>query len=220
MPADAFRFKQFLIRQDRCAMKVGTDGVLLGAWAGEGRSRRILDVGTGSGLVALILAQRNPEAEVHALDIDEVAARQAAENASASPFAHRIKVFPCPFAAYAVSTPWKYELIVSNPPYHTEKLKSPNEKRAAARHDEGLPLDELLNGASALLAPGGRLALVLPALREGKLRALGLACGLKIVRRALVATVPTKPPKRILVELSADFSLPCRDEAWAIQAPG
>ena len=114
-----FRFKQFTVRHDRCAMKVGTDGCLLGAWADVSGARRIADVGTGSGLVALMLAQRNTDARIDALDIDRDACLQAAENVSASPFAARIRVLRTDFRTYAATAPPAYDRIVSNPPYLT-----------------------------------------------------------------------------------------------------
>ena len=132
-------------------MKVGTDGCLLGAWAGVSGARRIADVGTGSGLVALMLAQRNTDARIDALDIDRDACLQAAENVSASPFAARIRVLRTDFRMYAAMAPPAYDLIVSNPPYFDESLKCPDAGRRMARHSDTLPMGELLSVAAALL---------------------------------------------------------------------
>ena len=117
MPNQYFQFKQFTIEQSDCAMKVGTDGVLLGAWAPVDNARRILDVGTGTGLIALQLAQRQPLAMIDAIEIDAQAASQAQRNVQASPWADRVKIICQDFKCYSSSQP--YHLIVSNPPYIT-----------------------------------------------------------------------------------------------------
>ena len=136
-----FRFKQFAVRQDRCPMKVGTDGVLLGAWA-EVRpgDRRMLDVGTGTGLIALMLAQRSA-AWITAVDIDVECATQAAENFAASPWADRLDAVSVAVQRYDPVE--KFDLIVSNPPYYVDSLLSPDEGRNTARHAAGLPFGEL-----------------------------------------------------------------------------
>ena len=155
-----FRFKQFAVRQDRCPMKVGTDGVLLGAWA-EVRpgDRRMLDVGTGTGLIALMLAQRSA-AWITAVDIDVECATQAAENFAASPWADRLDAVSVAVQRYDPVE--KFDLIVSNPPYYVDSLLSPDEGRNTARHAAGLPFGELAAAVVRLLSPGGRFALVLP----------------------------------------------------------
>lgn len=159
-----FRFKQFAVRQDRCPMKVGTDGVLLGAWA-EVRpgDRRMLDVGTGTGLIALMLAQRSA-AWITAVDIDVECATQAAENFAASPWADRLDAVSVAVQRYDPVE--KFDLIVSNPPYYVDSLLSPDEGRNTARHAAGLPFGELAAAVVRLLSPGGRFALVLPPRRD------------------------------------------------------
>lgn len=139
-----FRFKQFAVRQDRCPMKVGTDGVLLGAWA-EVRpgDRRMLDVGTGTGLIALMLAQRSA-AWITAVDIDVECATQAAENFAASPWADRLDAVSVAVQRYDPVE--KFDLIVSNPPYYVDSLLSPDEGRNTARHAAGLPFGEACGG--------------------------------------------------------------------------
>ena len=202
-----FRFKQFTVRHDRCAMKVGTDGCLLGAWADVSGARRIADVGTGSGLIALMLAQRNTDARIDAVDIDRDACLQAAENVAASPFASRIRILRCDFRTYAATAPPAYDRIVSNPPYFDESLKCPEAKRRTARHSDTLPIAELLSVAAALLTDGGRLALILPyAQRESVLR-LAEARALHLVRETHVVPVEGASPKRLLAELARHPSL-------------
>ena len=137
-----FKFKQFTIWHDKCAMKVGTDGALLGAWAAPKEARNILDIGTGTGLVALMLAQRC-QAFIDAIDIDADACLQAEENVARSPFADRIRVHCCALNDFHPSAPSHYDLIVSNPPYFHQALKCPDPKRNRARHTDTLSLEEL-----------------------------------------------------------------------------
>ena len=154
-----FRFKQFAVRQDRCPMKVGTDGVLLGAWAPVLPSdRRVLDIGTGTGLIALMMAQRMPQARIAGVDIDDVS--QARENADASPWGARLEFHRCPVQEFAAGG--AFDLIVSNPPYFVGSLTCPDAGRTAARHAVHLPFEALRDAVLRLLAPGGRFALILP----------------------------------------------------------
>ena len=160
MGSDSFRFRQFELRQDRCAMKVGTDGTLLGAWAlmpGEA-SGRVLDIGTGTGLIALMMAQRYPEAEVTAIDIDAGAVSQARENVAASPFARRVTVMEMALQQMGETSPVadqpssRYDAIVCNPPFFVNSLVCPDARRTAARHASSLPLTDLAAAASVLLS--------------------------------------------------------------------
>ena len=179
-------------------MKVGTDGVLLGAWAGVRPSdRRMLDIGTGTGLIALMLAQRAPEAHVTGVDIDDVA--QARENADASPWGDRVAFERC--AVQEFSTPELFDLIVSNPPFFVDSLTCPDEGRTAARHAVHLPFDELRDAVLRLLAPAGRFAVILPTPEAA--RFLSVCAGrLALTRRTDVRTTPRHPAKRALMEFS------------------
>lgn len=198
-----FRFKRFTIRHDKCAMKVGTDAVLLGAWADTSHCRSILDIGTGTGIIALMLAQRSL-AEIDAIDIDKEACVQATENVSASPFVGRIKVIHASCADFAASNRQKrYDLIISNPPYFINSLKCPDNKRTVARHTDTLLLSDLIREAVALLSPSGRIALVLPYERLEEVEELASTNHLYIGRQTDVIPIPGSPPKRLLVELSA-----------------
>ncbi|MDR1403908.1 MAG: methyltransferase [Tannerellaceae bacterium] len=208
MANDYFQFKQFNIQQSKCAMKTGTDGVLLGAWVSVESCHTLLDVGTGTGVIALMLAQRS-RAVIDAIDIDGDAAGQAAENISSSAFAGRIQVYHTSFEEYAGKTSGRYDLIVSNPPYFAESLKSPDMKKNLARHSDTLPLSSLLSGSKSLLAPDGRIALVFPCLREKELIETILENKLNMVRKTEVIPVPKASPKRLLIELSANLSAPC-----------
>ena len=139
-----FRFKQFTIHQERCAMKVGTDGVLLGAWAEGGKA--ILDIGTGTGLIACMMAQRFPDATVQAIEIDEAACQQARENVTASPFLDRIFITNTSLQEFVSELPQhqqQYDCIVCNPPYFVNSMKAPDSQRSIARHTDTLPSPHL-----------------------------------------------------------------------------
>lgn len=202
-----FSFKQFTVWHDQCAMKVGTDGALLGAWATvNANDRFLLDIGTGSGLIALMLAQRS-EALIDAIDIDAPACRQATENVARSPFSGRIEVHHCPLSDYLPEAR-KYDLIVSNPPYFIQSLKCPDTTRSQARHADSLSLPELLRGSLRLLAPTGRLALVLPFDQRTILLEEAEQVGLHAYRETQVSTRQGMPPKRLLIELGPETVIP------------
>lgn len=201
-----FQFKQFIIRHDKCAMKVGTDGVLLGAWANTGLCRSILDVGTGTGLIALMLAQRST-ALIDAIDIDADACTQAVENATDSPFAGRIRVVNTPLADYTAGCQTRYDLIMSNPPYFSDSLKCPNGKRSIARHTDALPLPELIKDCCQLLAPNGRIALILPSDQSERLLSIARLNNLYLCRRTDVLPLPDTPPRRMLIELASNQTI-------------
>ena len=194
---DSFSFKQFTVRQDRTAMKVGTDGVLLGAWARGGQ--RVLDVGCGTGVVALMMAQRFPEAEVTGIDIDRDASEQARQNACESPFAERVKVFNESLQSFGKEHCCKFDSIVCNPPFFARSLGSPDRQRSLARHDSSLPLSDLFRYAARLLTAEGEMSLVLPFDRLADARAEAVFAGLYEVRLCRVSTVEGKAPKRVLV---------------------
>ena len=205
-----FVFKQFGICQDKCAMKVGTDGVLLGAWAPGGK--RILDVGTGTGLIALMMAQRCPGARVLGIDIDADACRQALDNVRSSPFADRVEVRHCRFQDLAVGLPGDrgqncespagYDAIVSNPPFFVNSMKNPDSKRALARHADTLPFSELMASASRLLTEDGILSVIVPVEVEQMLTDEAYFKGLVVIERCAVKTVSRKQPKRVLLSFA------------------
>lgn len=164
MPNDFFQFKQFRIDQADCAQKVSTDACLLGAAADLAGATRILDLGTGTGLLALMAAQRAPHAEIEAIEIDLEAAAQAAANVAASPWAGRIRVQPLSLASYAASLPPSFSHIICNPPFFRRSLVPPDAARATARHagDSSLTFGEIVAFAAAHLLPGGTLTVLLP----------------------------------------------------------
>lgn len=180
-------------------MKVGTDGVLLGAWASVRESDRwVLDIGTGTGLIALMLAQRAPQAQVVGIDVAEIAEAQA--NAAASPWAARITMVRQPVQEFAPAE--GFDLVVSNPPFFAESLTSPDAGRTTARHTVRLSFEELRDAAVRLLKPGGRFAVVLPA--DAATRFIALCSGsLPLIRRTDVRTTPRRPAKRTLLEFAS-----------------
>lgn len=200
MSSPVFRFRQFEVWHDRCAMKVGTDGVLLGAWSAIENSRRILDIGTGSGLVALMAAQRATEARIVAVEIDEDACRQARENVGRSPFAERIEVLQGDIRNFQSEE--LFDSILCNPPFFTEDTLPDDPQRALARNSSLLRFDELIMAATRLLSTDGVFHVVLPYLLSNKFENQAFINGLKLKRKCLVRTVERKTPKRVLLSFS------------------
>jgi len=159
MASNYFSFKQFTIHQEKAAFKVGTDGVLLGASADISGARRILDIGTGTGLIALMLAQRC-DAEILALEPDSDSYNQCCENVGRSRWNDRIRVENTALQSFIYSE--KFDLIITNPPFFTDSLKNPDPRKSASRHNDSLTNLELLKGASRLMADGGRLQVIMP----------------------------------------------------------
>lgn len=196
-----FRFKRFLVCQPRSAMKVGTDGVLLGAWAHlNEHHRRVLDIGTGTGLVALMVAQRTESwgAEVVGVEIDAPSAEDAADNFRSSEWAARLSVVECAVQEYAPTE--KFDHIISNPPYFVNSLLSPDSSRTTARHTTSLSFEELARAAGRLLSSQGVLSLVLPYDAVGDMILAAVRVGLFLVRREDVRSKPTSAPLRSLLE--------------------
>lgn len=203
MSNEYFKFKQFTVYHDRCAMKVGTDGVLLGAWAPTGS--RILDIGTGTGLISLMLAQRCGDSLIDAIEIDEDAALQARDNADSSDFGKRINIFHTSLQDFTQNCIEKgnlYDSIVSNPPFYTEDTACPESKRHSARHTESLSYNDLCRCASQLLAKGGSFSVIVPSTAKDNISFEAGMNGLFIKNICHVRTVPRKVPKRIMITFS------------------
>ena len=222
MASACFRFKQFTVWHDRCAMKVGTDGVLLGAWCPVGELRslgvpelrslgveefrtsgvptKVLDAGTGSGLIALMLAQRIQGAQITAIDIDAGAVEQAKYNFGVSPWSDRLECHQQ--ALQELEGEGIYDLIVSNPPYFQDSLKNPDSQRAMARHTDTLSYEELLEHSARLLTQEGIIALVLPIEAEQQIITLAQSLGLYPTHITHVYPKPGKAAKRILIAFS------------------
>lgn len=196
MPGEYFQFKQFRVHQDRCAMKVGTDAVLLGAWVKIENSATILDIGTGSGVIALMLAQRSEKAKITAIDIDEPAITQAAENVNTSPFASKISVRHCSLQDLAKNSDRKYDLIVTNPPYFVDSLKNNDVNRSKARHTETLSHSELIEGVKQLLDSKGKFCLILPRNEALLFREAAQLKGLYLSRLLKIYTTKNKESEK------------------------
>lgn len=199
MSNDYFQFRQFVVHQQRCAMKVGTDGTLLGAWAAAPSGQcRILDIGTGTGLIALMMAQRFPEAEVTGVDIDEDAVTQAVENVSLSPFSERIRICHLDILNFADTI--GFDAIVSNPPYFVDSLACPDDQRTIARHAVSLTYEQLMHQVYRLLKDEGRFSVVVPSDCRAIIEAAACLEGFFTTRVCLIKTTPRKQPKRQLIE--------------------
>lgn len=194
-----FRFKQFIVKHDKCAFKIGTDGVLIGAWTEVEDANSVLDIGTGTGLIALMIAQKS-NIFIDALDIDMNSYEQAKENFESSRWSYRLKCIEMAFQDYSKHTNKTYDLIVSNPPYFINSPKSNVDARSTARHmDESLSPEDLASGVYALLNENGRFNVILP-LREGNLfTAVAEKSGLFCKRLVRVYTKPDKAEKRLLM---------------------
>jgi tRNA1Val (adenine37-N6)-methyltransferase len=194
-----FRFKQFSVKHDRCAHKVGTDGVLLGAWTNIQNANRILDVGTGSGVIALMMAQRSStNTHIDAIDISINDCEQAKENVSTSPWPKKVLIKNIALQEFK-SQP--YDLIVSNPPFFIDSAKPPAEERTRARHTESLPPEELLIHAKYLLTAQGKLCIILPVTEAQNFIAISESSGWHCTRLCEFRARTTKPVERILLQL-------------------
>jgi tRNA1Val (adenine37-N6)-methyltransferase len=202
-----FYFKQFAIHQDRCTMKVGTDGVLLGAWADTSRVKSALDIGTGSGVIAIMLGQRAPEATIHAVEIDEEACAQAQENMQNAPWADRLTAFHTPIQDFAKEHAQTYDLIVSNPPFFSGGTFSNNQNRMSVRHTIKLPHGDLLAAVRTLLADEGRFCVILPFIEGLRFQELAKSYHLYCTKITEVKPKADKPVERLLMQFERDARL-------------
>lgn len=203
----AFQFKQFSLEQDRCAMKVGTDGVLLGAWAPiEHNPFSVLDIGAGTGLIALMLAQRSFAEQIDALEIDEEAYEQAVDNFENSPWGDRLFCFHAGLDEFVEEPEDEYDLIVCNPPFYTEDYKTENQQRDLARFADAMPFEELVEAAALLLSENGIFSVIIPFKEESKFIALADDVDLFPIKITRVKGTPTAEIKRSLIAFSRNDS--------------
>ena len=199
MPNNYFRFKQFIINQEKSVFKVGTDGVLLGACANLSEGGKILDVGTGTGLIAIMIAQRS-NADIVAIEPDENSYLEACDNVERSKWSNRIKIENAGFQKYSAGKKEKFDIIISNPPYFRDSLRNPNEIKSAARHAYSLTSSEILEGANNLLKSDGSLQVILPyaegTLFIAKASQYGFYCNLIIK----IKPVPGGEIKRLILK--------------------
>lgn len=198
MSKDIFHFKQFSVCQKRSAMKVGTDGVLLGAWASGGAT--ILDIGTGTGLIAMMMAQRFSDATVTAIEIDDEATQEAKENVEASPFSSRISVSHTALQDFQPSQ--RFDAIVCNPPFFTEDLHSPDKRRATARHCDTLSYAELAENVARLMTPEGKFSVIIPTDHSRAFITAARASNLFTTKELQIVTSQKHRSKRTLIEFS------------------
>ena len=193
-----FRFKQFEVEQRQSAMKVGTDGVLLGAWCDTGNAHRVLDIGSGTGLIALMIAQRNQEATIDAVEIDKNSAEEASRNFHRSQWADRLNSICKDILLF--NAIYSYDLIVSNPPFFKTGESAPDIRRATARHCSALPFEALFAKAASLLSPDGAFAIIAPSEVKTDIEFCAGECNFWLKRRTSVISKPGKPVMRYLWE--------------------
>ncbi len=198
-----FQFKQFSVNQDRCAMKIGTDSVLLGAWSPIPENVfSVLDVGAGTGIIALMIAQRSFAEQIDALEIDEDAYEQAVENFENSPWSDRLFCFHAGLDEFVEEPEDEYDLIISNPPFYSENYSSGDEKRDQARFNDAMPFEELIEAAALLLSENGIFSVIIPYKEEEKFIALAKECELFLMKITRVKGTPTTEIKRSLLAFS------------------
>ncbi len=202
--AKPFYFKQFVIHQERCTMKIGTDGVLLGAWVDVSGVATALDIGTGTGVIAIMLAQRNQVAQIHAVEVDQNAFEQAAENMANTPWYARLTVFHQAVQQYATSTDNKYDLIVSNPPFFTGGTFSQYQEKNSVRHTVKLPHGDLLSAVRTLLRDTGRFCVVLPYIEGLRFEELAKHYNLYCTKITEVHPKKEKPIERLLMQFEKE----------------
>ena len=203
--SEVFQFKQFSVDQSGCAMKINTDGVLLGAFVEADQPENILDIGTGTGVIALMLAQRFANAMINAVEIDQSAAKTAGRNLTNSPFAERLAVYPLGFEQFFDQHPdKKYDLIVSNPPFYINSLKSPRANKELAKHTDEDFFKNLINYISRHLAIDGLLYLILPLETAELVKQLAKSNKLYIKRIIKIYSYKESAPHREVVVLSLD----------------
>jgi tRNA1Val (adenine37-N6)-methyltransferase len=210
--AKPFQFKQFDIHQDKCMMKVGTDGVLLGAWADVKDVHSILDIGTGSGVIAIMLGQRSETARIDGLEIDDSAYEQTEENMERAPWANRMQAFHTSVQEFAKSCTDKYDLIVSNPPFFSGGTFSNNQDRNSVRHTIKLPHGDLLSAVRKLLAPQGKFCLILPYIEGLRFQELAQSYKLYCTRVTQVKPKEEKQVERLLLQFEQQEKEMIEDE--------
>ena len=215
-----FQFKQFAIAQENCAMKVGLDGVLVGSWAVFEQPKRLLDIGTGTGLLALMLAQRYPLAEIDAVEIDPLAAHQAAENVANSLFRSRIKVIETSINGFSENEGQVYDAIISNPPFFEVGIAPTPTARATARHTTTLSHTDLLQAVKRLLTPKGIFVVILPTTIATNFILKAANLGLYITKRTNVWMRPQKEPTRVLLAFTPIFKVAALEELTIYTATG
>ena len=208
-----FSFKQFFVNQDRCAMKIGTDGVLLGAWTPLINNQfNVLDIGAGTGILSLMLAQRSNAEQIDAIEIDEDAYEQCVENFEASPWGDKLFCFHAGLDEFVDEPEDEYDLIISNPPFYTDDYKSDNVSRDLARFEDALPFEELIEAAALLLSDNGIFSVIIPYKEEERFVAMCKELDLFPLKMTRVKGTPTSEIKRSLLAFCRMEQTPLIDE--------
>ena len=213
-----FNFKQFHVNQDRCAMKIGTDGVLLGAWTPLiNNPYNVLDIGAGTGILSFMLAQRSNAAPnnvgiIDAIEIDEDAYEQCVENFEASPWSDKLFCFHAGLDEFVDEPEDEYDLIISNPPFYTDDYKSDNTSRDLARFEDALPFEELIEAAALLLSDNGIFSVIIPFKEEERFVAMCKELDLFPLKMTRVKGTPTSEIKRSLLAFCRIEQTPLIDE--------
>lgn len=209
-----FKFKQFSIKQDQTAMKVGTDGVLIGAWTNAKNPNYILDIGSGTGLVSLMLAQKYPLSKIHAVEIEKYASLEANDNFKDSKWSKNLTIFNEDFLDFAEKTKIKYDLIVSNPPFFENSLKGKEKNRQIARHNNLLPFDNLAKKIKKLISEKGKFCVIIPF--ENHIEFIH-----KFEKELIICNQITyikhntnKPIKRVIIEFSKKITFVKKNELY------
>jgi tRNA1Val (adenine37-N6)-methyltransferase len=219
MSNPSFIFKQFTIFQHKGAHKVGTDAVLIGSWAQVDKARKILDIGTGTGIIALMMAQKS-NASIDAIDIEQSSYEQALDNVSHSRWHDRIRVHRSSLQDFAKKNEHKFDVIITNPPYFVDSYKAPDEERSHARHNDTLPFADLVQGVKQLLSPDGRFYIILPTREAQDFKSMAEKKGLFLVKRLRVKTkLVNDTEKRHLMQFSYN-SQPLVDQTLSIEKEG
>jgi tRNA1Val (adenine37-N6)-methyltransferase len=208
-----FTFKQFTVNQDRCAMKIGTDGVLLGAWTPLiNNPKAILDIGAGTGILSLMLAQRSTAEQIDAIEIDEDAYEQCVENFETSPWGDRLFCFHAGLDEFVDDPEDKYDLIISNPPFYAEDFKTDDSQRDMARFQDAMPFEELIEAAALLLSDNGIFSVIIPFKEEAKFVSMCKELNLFPLQITRVKGTPTSNIKRSLMAFCRIEQTPLIDE--------
>ena len=219
MANNYFAFKQFTLHQEHSAFRVTTDSVLLGAWADVKNAGNILDIGTGTGLLALMAAQRSG-ARIVAIEPDRNSFMQAGLNITASPWYDRITVLNTSIQEYHTTGSLFFDAIITNPPYFVDSLLNPSGVRARTRHTVSMGYADLIDAAARLLAPVGKLHLVLPVNEAARFIELATEYDLHCSKRMIVRPTPEKPPARMLMSLQHGKPLNCEETEMVIEKGG
>lgn len=219
MSQQTFVFKKFSVHQHKSAHKVGTDGVLIGAWAEVSKAKNILDIGTGTGIIALMMAQKS-HAHIDAIDIEQGSYEQAKENAEHSVWANRIKIYHTTLQDFAKTVHKKYDVIITNPPYFVDSSKAPDEERSHARHTDMLPFKELIRGVFSILNSTGKFYIILPTKEAFDFKALAEKEDLHLVKLLRVKTKSTNNVEKRHIMLFMFSKEPFSEETISIENEG